>query len=1081
MNKIYAHPEKTIKEIINFNAEEKFINTRENEKSIFELQEMGSAKLWNLLTDYKTALLADEVGMGKTYQALAVCCLQWIVKPDSKILVLTPNRTIASNWKSEYFHFIKRHYKRNDNIVKTVLTNGPVHDPCLFKKDDDLIEKSNQGTHNFFIGSIYFFSNPSKKITEKEETDFEATGKNIREKTGKFDLIIIDEAHYFRNTNNSSNRSKTAKGFFGRTDSCGSENKPADKILLLTATPNYSRTDDIKNLIELFSPELFLKPFEIKKDSNSILYKIAVRRLKRILNKNKYEYRKDHAKRISFSESDDVTGELFFALYQQNLAERRSLSGRSFMHGYLEGLESVDIEEKKTDNEVQNEDSDIREKDFEDSEKVNDHKILTTLVKGFKDHFQKSSVTHPKIDSIVRDISRASLNPPFEKSLIFVRRIPSVKEISGKINNKADEFLWEKIKKAWEEIENLNFRGINSDNLTRVEYQNKINENFDLENEETGDTGETEAEDSEVNSFSAVLKLFRAKNKTDSEDINTHASNFRRRFFQETSLYSIFFEPAADYKDKGYKKFYKQKKNSNKNIYKKSAQTERLFVNKEDIKEEDQNDRQLIFDSIVSSIIPDTDLYENESEYPTVFTVLYKKAPAKIQKVYDDFNIYEKESFSIFFKKGILFASSILVDLYSVFIRLGTDNSYSKFFNYLTSCEQIISDFSRLFNKSLENYRIFYSKTMGINDNKALIRENWNIFNKMSPALFCSGNVSSRERIIKSFNSVFYPNAVIATSVLQEGVNMHLNCKNVVHYGIPANAGTAEQRAGRVDRHGCLAEKNMINGEDSEISCIFPYLSKTFDQDQLSDFLFKYNDARKLIDKCRIDEFRSEVSSPGICSLNPESILEKLIYDTIDDPYPVESSDFSNDLQLLNLNRIVAEGRYTLDKLFSKTGIKLTDAGKDRGNVLWFKDFKIYYGNGEIRRQPVYAEINFISEISSSNFQVYCISLKTPLSREGDWGNILLDTDNSGSVDFDDLYFTYCLKQKKRKMVKFCKDPDLNSESYFKYYLRTDLPLIIENGENKSLDPEEIEAAYSELVSCADKVEKEAFIDQDLS
>ena len=51
-------------------------------------QAEGVAHLWNVLGTECLALLADEVGMGKTFQALGVLCLLWKMKPDAKILIM---------------------------------------------------------------------------------------------------------------------------------------------------------------------------------------------------------------------------------------------------------------------------------------------------------------------------------------------------------------------------------------------------------------------------------------------------------------------------------------------------------------------------------------------------------------------------------------------------------------------------------------------------------------------------------------------------------------------------------------------------------------------------------------------------------------------------------------------------------------------------------------------------------------------------------------------------------------------------------------------------------------------------------
>src|SRR4051812_23662146 len=66
------------------------------------LQAEGAAKAWNLLCDQGLALISDEVGMGKTLQALAVMVTLWKQKPDAKVILYAPNRNVALKWEKEY-------------------------------------------------------------------------------------------------------------------------------------------------------------------------------------------------------------------------------------------------------------------------------------------------------------------------------------------------------------------------------------------------------------------------------------------------------------------------------------------------------------------------------------------------------------------------------------------------------------------------------------------------------------------------------------------------------------------------------------------------------------------------------------------------------------------------------------------------------------------------------------------------------------------------------------------------------------------------------------------------------------------
>lgn len=65
----------------------------------------------------------------------------------------------------------------------------------------------------------------------------------------------------------------------------------------------------------------------------------------------------------------------------------------------------------------------------------------------------------------------------------------------------------------------------------------------------------------------------------------------------------------------------------------------------------------------------------------------------------------------------------------------------------------------------------------------------------------------TRARIMLTFNTPFYPEILISSSVLAEGVDLHLNCRHVIHHDLDWNPSSLEQRTGRVDRLGAKAER----------------------------------------------------------------------------------------------------------------------------------------------------------------------------------------------------------------------------------------------------------------------------------
>lgn len=64
----------------------------------------------------------------------------------------------------------------------------------------------------------------------------------------------------------------------------------------------------------------------------------------------------------------------------------------------------------------------------------------------------------------------------------------------------------------------------------------------------------------------------------------------------------------------------------------------------------------------------------------------------------------------------------------------------------------------------------------------------------------------ARERLMVAFNTPFYPEVLVASSVMAEGVDLHLTCRHVIHHDLNWNPSVIEQRTGRLDRIGSKGE-----------------------------------------------------------------------------------------------------------------------------------------------------------------------------------------------------------------------------------------------------------------------------------
>ena len=98
---------------------------------------------------------------------------------------------------------------------------------------------------------------------------------------------------------------------------------------------------------------------------------------------------------------------------------------------------------------------------------------------------------------------------------------------------------------------------------------------------------------------------------------------------------------------------------------------------------------------------------------------------------------------------------------------------------------------------------------------------------RLSPVRRAYGQTrrEDRERLIAVFNTPFAPDILVASSVMGEGIDLHQECRQVIHHDLDWNPSRLEQRTGRLDRIGALAQRV---GKDIEV--YEPFLAGTHDE-----------------------------------------------------------------------------------------------------------------------------------------------------------------------------------------------------------------------------------------------------------
>ena len=871
-------------------------------------QAEGVAYLCQLLERKGLALLADEVGMGKTFQALGIVKLLQQVKPDAKVLIIAPNRNICEQWIGEVNNFEQYHWKKNLSPTehRTDLSiagaeGGSKAKPSPFSKLEELVQqlindKLENKQNNLYFTTIHALSGlvPKADSSESEKLQLVANKAfKLKEKvlnclgSDGFDLLIIDEAHYLRTRHGGSQKVEAAKHFFGQHFLGQNFSPVASKVLLMTATPTHSSAKDVENILRYFTTEKALQHSKNKsKDASVLLVEFGLRRLRLLQGRDAYyakqHYRREIALPVSFEDNPDA--ELFFGLYQRQLVRglQKKGSNKQFLYGYLEGFESFgeqDVAEQAQSSELN--DHDDNKAAFK---KAPDSKLLYDLSQEYHRHFG-TYPQHPKykalVDKFVPNVmSPANLDEC--KHLVFVRRIPSVRELTKRVNSRYDDLFGKQIAGVLGlgEDQTKNWK---SSNWSRV-WLNKWSENDEYyksndDESEPDEITQVDEDDSASRVSSRITELFVVKKKgtgSAEETRNTICTNVGLRFKKPESIFSLFLEPALDYGNRDYEYYLEQKSGEKtRAIYSSAAQLAR--------------------NQHLDNASKTMEGKKCEVTIPTIWRYLLEHLEPEHTQILDSWDKKVKENFSNYFKAGVLFASPVMIELFCWFMicnkkddksNSSNGSALSRYNDFITYSREQLKDSNLLwyFKAALTTFEDVCNKIARI---KIDYQHDWHELKvQSSPAAYASGESSNRSNLQLGFNSPFYPNVLVATSVFQEGVNLHLQCNNIHHYGIAGSPGDHEQRVGRLDRLFSKVNRQFQSGAQGQLNINFPYLESSFDEDQLASFLEKKTLAENKLDKCLLNTLDSSIGTQKV--QNWKQYLKQPENQTgmIRDPYP---------------------------------------------------------------------------------------------------------------------------------------------------------------------------------------------------
>ena len=199
------------KDLLNDMDEEQIIKTKTGFKDtlvwnkLYNFQKDGVLGAIDKLEKYNGCIIADSVGLGKTFEALAV--IKYYELRNDRVLVLAPKK-LRENW-TVYTINDKRNILSDDRFNYDVLNHTDL------TREGGKSGEMNLETINW----------------------------------GNYDLVVIDESHNFRNNN----PSKTRKTRYMKLMEDILQTGVKTKVLMLSATPVNNKMTDLKNQVSFIT------------------------------------------------------------------------------------------------------------------------------------------------------------------------------------------------------------------------------------------------------------------------------------------------------------------------------------------------------------------------------------------------------------------------------------------------------------------------------------------------------------------------------------------------------------------------------------------------------------------------------------------------------------------------------------------------------------------------------------------------------------------------------------------------------------------------------------------------------------
>src|SRR5574344_896458 len=352
-------------------TQKQFTDTAIWEK-LFEFQKDGVKAAINKINKHNGCIIADSVGLGKTFEALAI--IKYYEQRNQRVLVLCPKK-LRNNW-IRYTKNYENNILIKDNFRFDVLSHTDLSREQGKSGDIDLAD-------------IYWEN---------------------------YDLLVIDESHNFRNNN------PGRKGKQSRYEKLLNEvikKGRKTKVLLLSATPVNNSLEDLRNQLYFITAD----------NDNAFSYTLNIPSVKSLISKTKQEFIKWSKQENKTQENllDSLNATFFTLLDELTIARSR----KHIKKYYKENLAQIGEFPKRHKPESVYSEIDLK-KEFPTYDEINDRILeyklsLFTPTKYVKEEFKNEHKSE-------RDLAQFSQENR-EKFLIGMMKSNYLKRLESSVNS----------------------------------------------------------------------------------------------------------------------------------------------------------------------------------------------------------------------------------------------------------------------------------------------------------------------------------------------------------------------------------------------------------------------------------------------------------------------------------------------------------------------------------------------------------------------------------------------------------------------------------------------------------------------